>query len=111
MPDIVSGQGFRVDVDALIDAGLGVADVIDGVAKEWIGRADGPAEAYGHDALATELADFCERGAQAAKYLTEDGMLLARVLLDSAGEYVTADEAGGAIVRDVALEEASQWDG
>ncbi|MBA8823776.1 hypothetical protein FHX42_001105 [Saccharopolyspora lacisalsi] len=111
MADIVSGQGFRVDVDALMDAGMGVSDVIDGVAKEKIERADGPPEAYGHDGLAAELAEFCEQGQQAAQYLTEDGMLLARVLLDSAGEYVSADEAGDAILRDVAVEEASQWDG
>lgn len=70
-----------------------------------------PPEAYGHDELAAELADFCEWGREAARYLTEDGMILARVLLDSAGEYVSADEAGDAILRDVAIEEASQGEG
>lgn len=70
MADIVSGQGYQVDLDALMDAGLGVSDVIDGVAAGKIERADGPAEAYGHAALGAEVSDFCERGAQAAGYLT-----------------------------------------
>jgi len=106
--DVVSGQGYRVDLDALVDAGLGVADIVDGVAEKKIERADGEPAAYGHDGLASELADFCDRGAQGAQYLTEDGMLLARILIDSAGEYASADEAGVAHLKDSAVEEASQ---
>lgn len=108
MADIISGQGYRVDLEALMDAGLGAADIVDGVVAGKIQRADGPPEAYGHAGLAAEVADFCERGAQAAGYLTEDGMMLARLLLDSAGEYATADEEGRAHLGDVAVEEASQ---
>ncbi|MBB5159676.1 hypothetical protein [Saccharopolyspora phatthalungensis] len=106
--DIVSGQGYRVDLDALMDAGLGVAEIVDEVRTGKIERADGPPEVYGHSGLATEIADFCDRAAQAAGYLTEDGMLLARLLIDSAGEYATADENGVAHLGDVAVEEASQ---
>lgn len=74
----MSGEGFHVDVDALKEAGLGLADllaILDELAVEDI---DCDRRFVGHKGLADAYESFTTRWNVGVENLTQDGQELSR---------------------------------
>lgn len=90
------GDGFRVDLSALAKASNGVNETISSMAKKRVRDIDCPAEAFGHDRLASTVAEFTDRWDQGVTNLTRDGQEIAGRLAHCAQIYRQTDEAAGA---------------
>lgn len=90
------GDGFRVDLPALTRAAEGVQETIDSMNKQQVSDIDCPAEAFGHDRLATTVADFCDRWNQGVGNLTEDAKEISGRLAHCVQVYRQVDEAAQA---------------
>ncbi len=89
-------DGFRVDLPALTRASKGVQDTIDAMGRHKVNDIDCPAGAFGHERLATTVAEFCGRWDQGVSHLTEDAKEIAGQLAHSAEVYRRTDEAARA---------------
>ncbi|MEV6228004.1 hypothetical protein AB0L88_09020 [Saccharopolyspora shandongensis] len=65
-------DGFRVDLTALTHASEGVRDTINAMNRRKVSDIDSPADAFGHDRLATTVTEFCDRWNEGVSNLTED---------------------------------------
>jgi hypothetical protein len=88
MPD-----GFVVDVEALKDAGLGLADLLGDLDELKFENIDCDRQFIGHTKLADSYESFTTRWALGIENLTKDGEQLSRRLVDAAGAYIKADQA------------------
>ncbi|MGI8310682.1 hypothetical protein [Saccharopolyspora hattusasensis] len=86
-------DGFRVDLPALTKASEGVNDTITAMAKKRVHDIDCPADGFGHDRLASTVAEFCERWDLGVTNLTEDGQEIAGRLAHCVQVYRQTDEA------------------
>lgn len=85
-------DGFRVDIESLKSAGLGLAEMMSDLADAPVGRIECAANAVGHHALSSSVDGFCDRWQQGMNYLVGDGHQLSRNLIDCAGTYLEADQ-------------------
>lgn len=86
----MEGQ-MGVDLDALINAAVGVQTLMDELAEQDINDVDPDPIVVGHDGLADTLRDFCDRWDHGVFYLTKDGEELAKRLNETADEYLRID--------------------
>lgn len=86
------GQGFRVDIEALKAAGLGLAEMMADLADAPVGHIECARNAVGHHGLASSVDGFCGRWQQGMNYLVGDGHQLSRNLIDCAGTYLEIDQ-------------------
>ncbi|WP_433869244.1 hypothetical protein [Saccharopolyspora sp. CA-218241] len=68
-----------VDLDALINAAVGVRTLMDELAEQDISDVDPDPIVVGHDGLADTLRDFCDRWHHGVFHLSKDGEELGRV--------------------------------
>ncbi|MEV3912650.1 hypothetical protein [Streptomyces canus] len=66
-------DGFSVDLDALRKAASGISTTLDAMATKKVSDIDAPKEAFGHDALASAVVDFCDRWNIGVSHLATDG--------------------------------------
>ncbi|GCD44274.1 hypothetical protein GKJPGBOP_03967 [Streptomyces paromomycinus] len=66
-------DGFSVDLDALREAASGIRTTLDAMATKKVSDIDAPKEAFGHDALASAVVDFCDRWNIGVSHLASDG--------------------------------------
>ena len=64
---------FYVDLEALEDAASGINRTLDAMATKKVSDVDAAAEAFGHDELASAVADFCDRWNIGVENLAADG--------------------------------------
>lgn len=86
-------DGFHVDVDALKDAGLGLADLLGMLDDLKVEDIDCDRKFIGHKGLADAYESFTTRWAIGVENLTKDGKTLSQRLVDAAGAYITIDAA------------------
>ncbi|PKW14300.1 hypothetical protein [Saccharopolyspora spinosa] len=86
-------DGFRVDLPALTQASEGVNETIESVRKQPVRDIDCPVDAFGHDRLATTVAEFCDRWDQGVVNLADDGAEIAGRLAQCVEVYRRTDEA------------------
>ncbi|GAA3561263.1 hypothetical protein GCM10022222_51280 [Amycolatopsis ultiminotia] len=86
-------DGFTVDVDALKDAGLGLADLLAELKELKVEDIDCDRVFVGHGGLADAYGSFCSRWQVGVENLTKDGDGLAKRLINAAGMYIEADQA------------------
>lgn len=84
-------EHFRVDIDALTDAGIGLAELLDKLERIDVGDIDCERRFVGHPALSEAYASFTERWAVGIENLTTDGKDMSQRMLDAAGAYIEAD--------------------
>ncbi|TDD48997.1 hypothetical protein E1288_20980 [Saccharopolyspora elongata] len=89
-------DGFRVDLTALTHASEGVRDTINAMNRRKVSDIDSPADAFGHDRLATTVADFCDRWNEGVSNLTEDAKEISGRLDHCVQAYRHTDEAARA---------------
>lgn len=66
-------DGFSVDLDALRKAATGISTTLDAMATKKVSDIDAPRDAFGHDALASAVSDFCDRWNIGVSHLASDG--------------------------------------
>ncbi|MDA3628457.1 hypothetical protein OU415_23700 [Saccharopolyspora sp. WRP15-2] len=88
----MAADGFSVDIDALKDAGLGLADLLAMMDEVRGDNIDCAPDALGHGTLSEAYASFTDRWRLGLGYLTEDGNELSRRLIDTAGNYLEVDQ-------------------
>ncbi|MCX2729409.1 NucA/NucB deoxyribonuclease domain-containing protein [Saccharopolyspora sp. NFXS83] len=86
------GDGFRVDVEAIKTAGLGIAELMASLTATQVDDVDATPGAVGHPGLASGVAGFCDRWQVGAENLTKDGEQLSRNLIDCAGTYLAIEQ-------------------
>lgn len=86
------GQGYSVDVDALKDAGLGLADLLVALDELHVENIDCDRKFVGHAGLADSYESFTTRWQVGVDTLTKDGTELSRRLVDAAGRYIEAEQ-------------------
>lgn len=87
------GDGFHVDVNALKDAGLGLADLLTALDKLKVEDIDCQRSFIGHSGLADSYTSFTDRWNIGVDNLTKDGKALSQRLVDAAGAYIEIDTA------------------
>lgn len=87
------GDGFAVDIDALKDAGLGLADLLAALDELQVEHIDCDRKFVGHTGLADAYESFCTRWHIGVENLTQDGQELSKRLINAAGMYIEADKA------------------
>lgn len=87
------GDGFHVDVDALKDAGLGLADLLAALDELKVEDIDCQRTFIGHPGLADSYDSFTTRWNIGVANLTKDGQQLSRRLINAAGAYIEIDTA------------------
>jgi hypothetical protein len=88
MPD-----GFRVDLAALEDAAAGINMTLEDLGNARVDSLDGRSADYGHDHLASTVADFCDRWEIGVEHLATDGREVAQRLSQSVQDYRRVDTA------------------
>ncbi|WP_406689630.1 hypothetical protein REH65_26830 [Saccharopolyspora sp. ID03-671] len=86
-----AGEYFRVDIDALTDAGIGIAELLTETEKLAVEDIDCAPESWGHPALAEACASFTERWDVGIASLLTDGNDMSQRMIDAAGAYIEAD--------------------
>lgn len=89
-----AGEYFRVDVDALTDAGVGLAELLGAMEQLALEDIDCDRKFIGHSGLADAYESFAERWAAGIENLTADGKEMSQRMLDAAGAYIEADTEG-----------------
>ncbi|SDY00441.1 hypothetical protein SAMN05216215_1018110 [Saccharopolyspora shandongensis] len=89
-------DGFRVDLTALTGASKGVRDTIESMNDRKVSDVDCPADAFGHDRLATTVDEFCNRWNEGVTNLTDDAKEVSARLDYCAKAYLQTDEAARA---------------
>lgn len=87
------GDGFHVDVTALKDAGLGLADLLAALEELKVEDIDCQRSFVGHTALADSYESFTTRWNVGVENLTKDGKQLSQRLVNAAGAYIEIDTA------------------
>lgn len=87
-----AGDYFRVDIDALTDAGIGLAELLTETDRLAVEDIDCASESVGHPALAEAYASFTDRWAVGIDSLLTDGNEMSQRMIDAAGSYIEADE-------------------
>ncbi|KAA5830688.1 hypothetical protein ABT337_26765 [Saccharopolyspora hirsuta] len=88
----MAADGFSVDIDALKDAGLGLADLLAMMDEVRVEDIDCAPAALGSATLSEAYASFTERWQRGLGFLAEDGGELSRRLIDTAGNYLEVDQ-------------------
>jgi hypothetical protein len=86
-------DGFRVDLPALEKASAGINMTLEDLTIAKVDVLDGKSSAYGHDGLASVVADFCDRWEIGVEHLAADGQEVADRLSQSVQDYRKADTA------------------
>lgn len=86
-------EGFRVDLSALSSAAEGVQETIDSMNKRQVRDIDCPADAFGHDRLATTVANFCDRWNLGVHNLIDDAQEISGRLAHCVQVYRQTDAA------------------
>jgi hypothetical protein len=84
-------DGFSVDLDALENAGRGVAGLVTELSEHKITDLRCDSSRVGHDRLAGTLSSFCERWQIGVANLSKDGDSLVANLTSSAQSYRDTD--------------------
>lgn len=95
-------DGFSVDLDALENAGRGVAGLVTELGEHNVTDLRCDSSAVGHDRLAGTLSSFCERWQIGVANLSRDGDSLAANLTRSARSYRDTDSEVAAAFAKVA---------
>lgn len=85
-------EQFRVDIEALASAAVGVGDAMTAAGEQRVEDLDVDEAAFGHGALGGTSKDFCERWQRGVDNLLEDGQELAKRLGESATTYLDAEQ-------------------
>lgn len=85
----LSGEGFSVDLDALLKAASGILDAME---ARQVKDLDCEQSAFGHEGLADITKDFCDRWQRGVKNLLDDGKEVAGRLADSAKLYLQMEQ-------------------
>ena len=83
--------GFSVDLTALGQAVSGINETLDEVATHDVSAVNCASSAYGHDNLASTMADFCDRWQLGVTNLATDAQGIASLLNDNLQAYEEAD--------------------
>ena len=86
-------DGFRVDLSALEKASAGINMTIEDLSLAKVDTLDGKSSVYGHDGLASTVADFCDRWEIGVEHLATDGQEVADRLSQSVQDYREVDGA------------------
>jgi hypothetical protein len=86
-------DGFRVDLPALEQASAGINMTLEDLTLAKVDTLDGTSSVYGHDDLASAVADFCDRWEIGVEHLATDGQEVAERLSQSVQDYRKADTA------------------
>ncbi|WP_411121343.1 hypothetical protein [Streptomyces sp. x-19] len=70
---LIMQGGFSVDLDALRKAASGIRTTLDAMATKKVSDIDAPKDDFGHDELASAVADFCDRWNIGVSHLASDG--------------------------------------
>lgn len=89
-------DGFRVDLTALDHAAQGVRETIDAMNRKPVEDLDCPAEAFGHQRLATTVSEYCDRWEIGVSNLAEDAEEVSGRLDQCVQDYRRTDEAARA---------------
>ena len=84
-------DGFEVDLGALENASEGINNTLDELAVRKVKDIDAKKGDFGHDALASTVADFCDRWELGVEHLAKDGQEVATRLTQSVAAYLTVD--------------------
>jgi hypothetical protein len=85
-------EGFRVDLGALEDAAIGINTSLNDLKAIRVDDLDGRAPDYGHDRLANQVADFCDRWELGVEHLATDGQEVAARLSHAVQSYLKVDQ-------------------
>lgn len=86
-------DGFRVDLPALEKASAGINMTIEDLSLAKVDTLYGKSSVYGHDGLASTVADFCDRWEIGVEHLATDGQEVADRLSQSVQDYRKVDGA------------------
>jgi hypothetical protein len=84
-------SGFSVDLTALSMAVSGINGTLDEVAQRDVAAVNCASSAYGHDGLASTMADFCDRWQLGVTNLASDAQAIATQLNNNLQAYELAD--------------------
>lgn len=84
-------SGFSVDLTALGQAVSGINQTLDEVATHDVSAVNCSSSAYGHDALASTMTDFCDRWQLGVTNLAKDAQAIAGQLNNNLQAYEEAD--------------------
>ena len=84
---------FYVDLEALENAASGITTILDAMATKKVSDIDAPAEAFGHDGLASAVATFCDRWNIGVENMASDGAQVSERLNRCVKLYRTAEFA------------------
>jgi uncharacterized protein YukE len=85
-------EQFRVDIEALASAAIGVGDAVTAAGEQRVEDLDVDEAAFGHGALGSTSQDFCDRWQRGVDNLLKDGQELARRLGESATTYLDTEQ-------------------
>jgi hypothetical protein len=91
----LSGDGFMVDLGALLAAKQGIAATMQAVDDRQVKDLDCEPAAFGHDRLAATTKDFCDRWQRGVENLVRDGQEVADQLAKAARTYLEVEQAVG----------------
>lgn len=83
--------GFSIDLNAMGEAVSGVNGTLDEVQAHNVAAANCASSAYGHDALASTMADFCDRWQLGVTNLASDVQQIVTQLNQNMQAYELAD--------------------
>jgi hypothetical protein len=83
--------GFSIDLMALGQAVSGINGTLDEVATHDVSAVNCASSAYGHDNLASTMADFCDRWQLGVTNLAKDAQAIATQLNNNLNAYEEAD--------------------
>ncbi|WP_103352182.1 hypothetical protein [Amycolatopsis sp. CA-128772] len=86
-------EGFSVDLGALEKAAEGVSNTLDELAAKRVRDIDAEKGAFGHNALADTVADFCDRWEIGVEHLAKDGQEVSDRLTRSVAAYLKVDNS------------------
>lgn len=84
--------GFSVDLHALGNAVEGINNTLDDVQAHNVKAVNCDSSAYGHSALASTVADFCDRWQRGVQNLATDGQAIADRLNSALQAYEETDQ-------------------
>jgi hypothetical protein len=84
--------GFQVDIGALERAAAGVDGTLDEASQQQVSDIPQDGAAFGHELLASTLANFCSRWQQGVDSLTKDGREIAARLTANVKIYRKAEQ-------------------
>lgn len=94
-------NGFEVDLSALRNASEGVNDVLGDLAGKKVSDLAPSSSAFGHEGLASTVADFCSRWERGVENLAKDGQEIAARLSYCVLVYDHAERANTASAQSI----------